>query len=352
MIHHRKDPRKVTRAYAYAAVAKAEGAELIYFSPGSIDYDHSTIRGYVYESGEWKWVITPFPAVIYNAGSPEKMAESKAELARLSKEIPFTSFSIGNKMSVYKRLKRAGTFSKYLIPSESVFSCEDFLHYLDLYDRVIFKPVSGHKGQDVILVERNGDNFHLQIDGEHYYYNYSDLHHFITRKTAEEKFMIQPYISCKTKTGCTYDFRLHVQKNGEGRWVITAIYPRIGAPGSIITNISKGGSSNNLVLFLKQEFGDEYYNMKQYLEQFSLHLAAHLDSIQQEYFAETLDELGIDVGLDESGKICIYEVNWRPGCPPLFDLELDIVRNSIRYAMHLAKKRQQNQEIDPTEPGQ
>ena len=32
-------------------------------------------------------------------------------------------------------------------------------------------------------------------------------------------------------------------------------------------------------------------------------------------------------------------MNWRPGCPPAFYLELDVVINSIQYAMYLAKNQ-------------
>ena len=56
------------------------------------------------------------------------------------------------------------------------------------------------------------------------------------------------------------------------------------------------------------------------------------------YFKEEIDELGIDVGLDENNKIWIFEVNWRPGCPPAFYLELDVVKNLINYAILLAKQ--------------
>ena len=97
---------------------------------------------------------------------------------------------------------------------------------------------------------------------------------------------------------------------------------------------------NYLVPFLKQEYGDEYFNIKRYLEVFSLQLAHHMDDIQINTFNEVIDELGIDVGLDDSGKIWIYEVNWRPGCPPTFYLEMDVVKNMIQYCMYLARKHQ------------
>jgi len=71
-----------------------------------------------------------------------------------------------------------------------------------------------------------------------------------------------------------------------------------------------------------------------------------VDKIQQETFSETIDELGIDVGLDDMHKIWIYEINWRPGCPPTFYLELDVVINTIRYAMFLVKEREENKLLE------
>ena len=82
------------------------------------------------------------------------------------------------------------------------------------------------------------------------------------------------------------------------------------------------------------------------LEHFSLSLANHLDEIQMVQYGEVIDEIGIDVGLDENLKIWMYEVNWRPGCPPAFYLELDVVINSIQYAKYVAENQSKiNKEI-------
>ena len=70
-----------------------------------------------------------------------------------------------------------------------------------------------------------------------------------------------------------------------------------------------------------------------------MQLAATMDKIQKEHYNEELDELGIDIGIDENKKIWIYEVNWRPGYPPSMNLDLNIVKNAIHYAMFLAEKR-------------
>ncbi|PEP84721.1 YheC/YheD family protein, partial [Bacillus pseudomycoides] len=57
-------------------------------------------------------------------------------------------------------------------------------------------------------------------------------------------------------------------------------------------------------------------------------------------------ELGIDVGIDEDQKLWLFEVNWRPGAPSIFNLELDVVRNTIHYARYLANKNKQNKRLN------
>jgi len=340
MLHHRKDPRSVQKSYAYAVVAKAEGAELLYFSPKSVNFNEKKIKGYMYIDGKWQEVESNFPDVIYNTGSPEKLEKSKDILSKLKEEIPFTTNSIGNKMRVQRRLEKYGEFSKYLIPSEIIHSTNGFFSFLRQYRKIVFKPVNGHKGQGISFIESIQDKYHVLIGSESYIFSFEEMKDFVSNKLNQEIYLVQPYVNCKTKEGIAYDIRLHVQKNGEGKWVITAIYPRFGCCGSIVSNINSGGSTNYLIPFLKQEFGDEYYDVKKYLEVFSLQLAEHMDKIQQENFSESIDELGIDVALDDMKKIWIYEINWRPGCPPAFYLELDVVINTIRYAMLLAKEHE------------
>ena len=53
------------------------------------------------------------------------------------------------------------------------------------------------------------------------------LNGLINQKLSKETFIVQPYIQSVTKSGQVFDFRFHVQKNGNGEWVITTIYPRI-----------------------------------------------------------------------------------------------------------------------------
>jgi UDP-N-acetylmuramoyl-tripeptide--D-alanyl-D-alanine ligase len=340
MLHHRLDPTTVLKSYAFAAVAKAEGATFFYFTPKSVDFAKRSIRAKVYEDGQWQEKTMPFPDVIYNAGSPEKLSVSKEIIDRLKEEIPFTTHSIGNKWNVMKRLQEAKEFDQYLIPSEIVKDADLFHKFVNYYKRVVFKPIDGRKGKGIYFITKAGAKyFEVRKDSITTTYTKPQLDALIKEQLASGTFIMQPYIQSVTRSGQVYDFRLHVQKNGEGKWVVTTVYPRIAPNGSIIPNINNGGYTNYLDPFLEQEFKEEAYNIRRMLEHFSLSLAHHLDEIQMVKFGEVIDEIGIDVGLDQNQKIWMYEVNWRPGCPPAFYLELDVVIHSIRYAMYLAKNQ-------------
>ena len=304
-----------------------------------MNFVNRSIRGQVYENGKWIERIMPFPDVIYNAGSPEKLAKSKEIIQKLKNEIPFTTHSIGNKWNVNERLKEANEFSNYLIPTEIVKDTEHFFKFIAAFEKVVFKPIDGRKGKGIFFISKSVDGFQVGIDSTNTNYSRQQLNDLIKSKLSSGTYIIQPYIQSVTKSGQVFDFRLHVQKNGEGKWVITTIYPRIAPKGSIIANINNGGFTNYLDPFLQQEFKEEAFNIRRTLEYFSLSLANHLDELQMIKYGEVIDEIGVDIGLDENLKIWIYEVNWRPGCPPAFYLELDVVINSIKYAMYLAKNQ-------------
>ena len=259
----------------------------------------------------------PFPDVIYNAGSPEKLAKSKEIIQKLQEIIPFTTQSLGNKWNVNERLKEAKEFLPYLIPSEIAQNTDSLVKFIDAFEHIVFKPIDGRKGQGILFITKKEEGYEIRKDAEITHYSTKQFEGLMKTKISEGTFIMQPYIKSLTKSGQVFDFRLHLQKNGEGQWVITTIYPRISPPGSLIANINNGGYTNYLDPFLKQEFGKEAFNMKRTLEHFSLALARHLDELQMLQYNEVLDEIGVDIGLDEHRKIWIYEVNWRPGCPCL-----------------------------------
>jgi len=322
-MHYRRKP--TNKAYAFAAVAKLEGAELLFFSPGMVDLQNRKINGYIYDNGEWIKTASRFPDVICNvAALPGERQNQIAE--KLYKEIPFTSYSIGDKATVYGSIMKYKEFANYLVPTETVSTVKHFRKLLDKYEEIVLKPSIGRQGIDVYYFKKNDVT--------------QEMLEFISDKISKEEYLVQPYINCRTKLGSPYDLRLHVQKGLSGEWAITKIYPRIAERGSIVCNLARGGHTIELTSFLKKEFGNNYLNIQKSIEIFSLQLAKHMDKIQNNLYKEELDELGIDIGLDANQKIWVYEINWRPGSPPSLNIELNVVKNAIQYALFLANKRE------------
>lgn len=336
-MHYRKKPTGVYKAYAFAAVAQAEGAELLFFSPGAVDFENKKINGYIYKDGEWINIISNFPNVICNVESFSHNEEQSNIVSKLRKIIPFTTGKIDNKMWVYENLKKHKKFAKYIIPSEDFVSAKQFFLVLDKYKSIIFKPTNGRQGKGIYHIKKLGNKYEVIINNEAKNYSYSEMINFL-KENSSEPYMIQPYIDCRTKAGEPYSLRLHVQKNKRGEWVVTQIYPSIGSGGNVVCNIWRGAYTMGIIPFLENEFETRYDEMIQRLEEFSLQLASHIDEIRDKYDKKELDELGIDIGLDSNREIWIFEINSRPGCPPAFNLELDVVKNAIHYSMFLAGK--------------
>lgn len=332
MLHHREDPEKVKRAYAFAAVAKAEGIDFFYFSPGKVNMEKQSILGRVYESGKWKKRDFPFPDVIYNASAP-MTAKTEGIVDYLYERIPITSHPIGDKLSVYKRILKAKEFAPYLIPSTPLKEMLTLMENIECYSKVIIKPETGNQGGGILFIEKSGKEYKVNEKGIITEMSNSKLVELIEGKIAEEDYLVQPFITCKTKSGHVFDFRLHVQKNGRGEWVITAIYPRIGKLGSVTSNMGSGGYTAYTENFLQSEFDEKWFDVYQRLKMFALTFPKHFDTL---YENRSFDELGIDVGIDEDLKLWLFEVNWRPGSPMIFNIELDVVKNTLHYAKYLA----------------
>jgi UDP-N-acetylmuramoyl-tripeptide--D-alanyl-D-alanine ligase len=344
MMHHKQDPSRVNRAYACASVAKAEGIPFYYFTPDEVDIQNETINGFVYEDGRWTRRNLPFPDVVYNTGSPQEFKSYSSTINVLKKRVPFTTMALGNKRRVYERLTKANKYMEYLPETEVIRSPSDPIQFLEKYSRIVIKPADGRKGIGVVFVELTPQGIRVTEAQQSRILSLAQFSQYIKDTLLNKDHLVQPYIKSVTKHGLACDFRLHVQKNGQGEWVFVAAFVRVAPPGTIVCNISSGGYFNYLKAFLIHEYGERYRIIRKKLQHFALGLANHLDEIHAEKFKSRLDELGIDIGIDENEQIWLYEVNWRPGSPPALYLELDVIKNALQYAVYVArtncKKRQ------------
>ncbi|KKK39861.1 hypothetical protein WQ57_00775 [Mesobacillus campisalis] len=329
MLHYRKKPYHEKKAYACAAAAKMEGIPFVYFSYRGVNLEARKIEGWIYSKGKWEQRIMDFPQAVINISKPRTGWQKKI-YRKLKEMVPFTSQPVPNKMRVYRAVKKKGDFSGFLIPTFPLKKTRRLFELLGQGQRIVIKPFSGNKGKKILFVKAiNEDEFKI-IDGtEEKVLDSTRFHLLIGKLKKEQKYLFQPFIECKTDSGQSYDFRLHVQKNGFGEWEINLIYPRISGSGKLISNISGGGYRGELEPFLKEQFGDEYFNIKRLLEQFAHAFSCHLEAV----FNRRFDELGIDVAIDSHHKLWVFEVNWRPGSQ---HREFEVAKRTVKYAKYLA----------------
>lgn len=341
LLHIRRDPNLVSRAYLYSALAHAEGHRLFYFTSRDVDFEKRTINARFYNSGSWVERETPFPDVVMNVTGPVT-ARQREIYERLEQIVPFTSHHLGNKTVVYRKLIAGKAFLPYVIPYRLVRDVDEVLDYINRHERIVLKPNGDSHGNRVYYVEKMQDGYRIIIRDRVHNISVHEVKAKLVNMLSGQHLVAQKYINSRRKSGAAYDFRLHVQKNGSGTWQVTAVLPRIASDERIITNLSQGSYLCLFERFLESEFPEQHREMKLQIQAFALLLARHLDEIYDCDF----DELGIDVGVDEAGKIWIYEINWRPG--HVF-IEVKAARAAIQYATYLARKKKEgdNEETKP-----
>lgn len=329
MLHNRKDPIKVSRAYLYSAIAKLEGIDFIYFTTKGIDFENRKINGYYYDRGSWRKKSCPFPDVVLNTAN-QKTKKQNIIYYKLEKLIPYTSFPVGSKIDVYKKLGKSDYLKKFLIPYKQLSSNEDVLEFLGKYKEIIVKPIRGHHGENVIKVEEVENGYKVIEKLNSFICTKEELEAYLNKMPKNK--LVQKYINSSIKSGEPFDFRLHLQKDKNAKWQLTIIVPRIGSKNFVITNISQGSQMMEFLKFIRNEYKDDWQKVKEQIETFAVTFSNEFEKQYPYYF----DELGIDIGYDKDKFIWVYEVNWRPG--HVF-IEVSTAKNAILYAVYLANKR-------------
>ncbi|ETI69496.1 YheC/YheD family protein [Neobacillus vireti] len=333
LLHHHQNPNDYSPLYAYWLIAKAESADIFYFTPSQMDIKKRIVRGFVYEYGEWRQRDTTFPDVIYNLSSHSKKEMSL--LHDLIRDIPILNFPLENWLDLYETLQHEVQFNQNLIPTYPIKTSGDFFRILNQYGRIIVKPFESNNSTNMLLIERKEETCFVWKDGQLLERDPEQLRILIRHKITEERFFIQPYLLCNTTEGNSYNLQIQLQKNLFSEWTVTSISPKIAPKGSIITNMNSGGSTQEIEPFLKQQFGENHYKIKQNIEHFALQFASQLAQIKKEIFQYT-HELNIDIVIDDLQKIWVFDVKCPLGVTSINFSELNHIRNHFYYANYYA----------------
>ncbi|OPG99010.1 hypothetical protein B2I21_07605 [Chryseobacterium mucoviscidosis] len=133
--------------------------------------------------------------------------------------------------------------------------------------------------------------------------------------------------------GEVVDFRIHIQRNGTGRWALTQMYARTGNTDSIISNISKGGRIEDAAGLLYRLFPSQADRISREMERLAIRMA---ETINRSY-SFLIDELGMDFIVTPEGRIYFVEANVSPPTPSHEQVR---AARAIEYAHYVAKAGQ------------
>lgn len=331
------------------------GLSVFVFTPKDVNYIQNKIHALFYnpESQTWSRKWTSFPNMIYDRCRIQRtyrFEQLKKFRSRYS-HLTFLNRPLRNKWTVHRVLSKDSHYKGYLPATRYIENNEDVSEMIRKYPLVYLKPINGTGGRGILRIERRRDG-QLHIQGRDQsrkiiqprQISAAALSSYLAPWNLKgNRYIAQQGIQIKLASGRVHDYRMLVQKNGEGSWEVTGCAGRIGAAGSITSNLHGGGHAATMSALLKEWLREEskVNQVKEEAEKLGVGIAAYL-----ELQYGRLCELALDLAIDRKGGIWLLEVNPKPAREVFAQAgEKDVYRKAIirplEYALwlHNQKKR-------------
>lgn len=317
---------------------------LYFFSPENIDWEGHKIDGYVFQGNSRLWLQyrLPFPDIIYDRGAGFSGREN-ADIETLRgrfKNMPGVEFINSCKLlkwPLYHKLSRYKAVKKYLPVTTLSREMEVIRSMTAKYGYIFLKTSGGSGGKDVYALEKIKDGFYLR-----YYRKGLHRERFSSHLSAlrldlkpilspgRDQVIIQQGIRLVKFKNRLMDLRVLMVKDKDGIWNAVYNQARVAPTGAVVTNLSLGGEVMN--------YSDIYPDLKanysgvptdKQIKSICITIAHY---IEKEF--GPFGEIGMDIGVDETGKVWMLEANSKPSKLPEKKIE-DTIGVSPQFLMIL-----------------
>ncbi|WEK55311.1 MAG: YheC/YheD family protein [Candidatus Cohnella colombiensis] len=327
------------------------------FAPRDINWQQETVHAWFLDGrGGWVRRVVPLPDVVYNRLSSRR-AETTVPITSLrerfiKRKIPFFNWSFFNKSDVYKLLDNEPEALRHLPESINNPTTERIKEMLEKHQFLYYKPSGGSLGNGIyrltyhprrgyfIRYRRNGSNVLLRFN------SFNALMRMLRARHGSglNNYVVQQGIRLMEIDSCPIDFRFHMHKDGNNKWVVAGIGAKKAGRGSVTTHIKNGGSLMTPEQALQRTFGSNTDSILQEAKSVAIKLS---ESIERNY-AHTLGELGLDIGIDREGAVWMFEANAKPGRsifkhPALKDQGKASLEYILDHCLYLSKFRRRDE---------
>lgn len=330
--------------YIHMGVAAREaGGVLILFSPSDIRWEQGRVRGERIEvaAGATARVASgwfPLPRVILYPQALEVGPTPRQLAARVrSLGAVVLSHRKIRKLETYAVLRRVPELRRYL-PRTARLTRETLARALRRSDDLYLKPDDLSRGRGVHRLRRRAGGWRLTYrrpagNVNRFLPDLAAVHQAVAPLLrARSVYLIQEGLPLATFLGNRFDMRALVQKDGQGRWVVSGVVARIAPEGSAITSPRSGGLVALPEQVLRHAFGERGSAVLTEVKEAALAIARAIDAALGPRY-----ELGIDLGVLQDGTVRLIEVNGMPLKVSLHRLGDPFAEERInRYPVHYA----------------
>ncbi|OKP75735.1 hypothetical protein A3844_10255 [Paenibacillus helianthi] len=326
----------------------AQGAYVYFFTPEALESRSSSIQGWVYDEG-WRKLSLPVADVINNRLTTRKV-ENKPSVQHFLADVKsrygthFFNEKFLDKTEVFEALAQDATLQRYLPESHALKGFAVLKKMCGTYNSVFLKPVRGSLGKGILRISKEeGGGYQLLSTTplgtrKQSYPSLTKLFQSFAPKMKTTRYQIQQGLNLMELGRRPVDFRALVQKNGTGKWGVTSIVARTAGSNHFVSNLARGGTLSTVrEAITKSNLPSGVKESSQVqLPRAALAIARGVET----YIPAHFGELGIDLALDQSGRIWLLEVNSKPSKndnTPLNDQKIrPSVKQMILYCRYLA----------------
>ena len=292
------------------------GGTIIAFSLDGIDHENETITGLMFDPKSNNWIegIFPYPRSVFSVvetSLTENWSTYLDTMKHFHQKLGKRIFNYPNfdKWQMYQLLKER--LQQFLPKTVIYYEPKDVWKMLKEYPSLYIKPINGRLGKYVLKVTRISNGVIVKY-GRHsknvkHFKSWSLFKFYLRRIVKEEAYLIQQAIDLVKYDDQIIDFRIIMVKNNQGIWENIGAFSRYGGKNSIVSNITAGGKAEIGGITLKTVFE---LSIKEMIDLVNLTHNLMMDAIViLEENGYHLGNLGFDIGIDQSGKVWIIEIN-------------------------------------------
>lgn len=145
------------RVNALVQESERQNVQLLFFTSNDVDFDKKEIKADVCNNEKWERISTPFPDVINNVSAGKRSHIER----KLRRQIPFTSFHVGNKYYLPKKIVQNRKYAELLVPFRVCLNDQDIHQFLEKNHKVVLKALLSNRGENIFFVTKKGNHYSL-----------------------------------------------------------------------------------------------------------------------------------------------------------------------------------------------